>query len=91
MRCRRLSGGFAVRKQWQDAPIVFTVACGCPYCGSPDHQRTDQVSHGDGAVERFCVCRQCSRIYRNVVEPFPFHDSGELVDWLRYISPNGED
>jgi hypothetical protein len=79
-----------MRRNWQEVPIVFTVAVGCPYCGSADHQRTDQVAHDDGAVERFCICRSCSKTYRNVVEPFPFHDSRELVDWLRYVPPNDE-
>jgi hypothetical protein len=77
-----------VPESWNDTPIVFTTACGCPHCHAAEHKRTDTEDQGDGSIVRYCICKRCGKQYRNVVEPF--HDSWESVDWLRYVPPNDE-
>jgi hypothetical protein len=54
---------------WADTfSIRLPLAC-CPFCDATERVRVRTNVRGDGATERLCVCRQCSRRYRIIVDP----------------------
>ena len=86
-----------MRRNWLDAPIVFTHRPACPHCWRRDRVlcedfiQADQEPQGDdGSILRKLVCKRCSKPVRNAEESFPFQESGILVDWLGYVPPNDD-
>lgn len=53
---------------WSDAPYIFMTLPGCHYCGHSEFIITKTVSQSDGSKLRKCLCSNCSKKNRIVVE-----------------------
>jgi hypothetical protein len=56
------------RESWVDVPLVTVIAPACPWCRAlkPIPVRSEQ--NGDGSVTRRCVCRECSKRFKLLIE-----------------------
>ena len=65
---------------WRDTFVYEIPAVVCPFCSSPDKIRVRTNTSNGGRSCRLCVCRQCSRCYRVVINPklLPFPVSGTI-------------
>lgn len=63
-------------ESWAETIVVQVPRVQCPYCFSPDWVRSGTKRRKNGDLERWMICKVCSRRYRwRVTKLFPVGES----------------